>query len=275
MLDVGDQVGLEFAVSPNDARIVITTIDFARWPLHRVTWVEDFGSHAHKSVIFDADLPTDAASLIEAAPAGWPWGWHDGHPVLYDFPVCALQAGDGFLAAYNPRVVDPSTGSRIVNYPRCYGGAVTSGGVFCTSSFTARALDWYDWNGKELKSWALPEDTIACDSDPSPSATSVLAFCEYNIYTRKSSGPITQQFLFGPGPSLPQSLAQAKFLRWLDDDLVLESRTLGDPMARSSAVYIWSLSRQAVVAGPITIPGWYFAPRQWFYPMPPPTRLLT
>jgi hypothetical protein len=206
---------------------------------------------------------------------GWPSRWHGGQPVVYDFPVCALQGGDVFIAANHPRVVDSSTGSRVVNFPRCYGGAITPRGVFCTSSFSARTLDWYDWTGKQVKAWPLPEDTIACDSDPSPSGSRLLAFCQYNIYTRTSSGPITQQFLFGPGPSLPQSLAQPAFLRWLDDDLVLESRIVGDAVAPRSDIYIWSLSRKAVAAGPITIPGWYDKPVQWFYPAPPPTRLPT
>ncbi len=57
-LDAGVQRGLEFAVSPDDLRMVITTVDFSKWPLHRVTWVEDVGTRANRVVLFDAYQPT-------------------------------------------------------------------------------------------------------------------------------------------------------------------------------------------------------------------------
>ena len=273
-VEVGDQVGLEFATSPDDSRIVMTTIDFAKWPLHRTTWIEDAATRANKTVIFEADLSTDPSVLANGTSAGWPWSWQASRPVLYDFPLCLTLGGDQFIALSFPRVVDPSTGNRLVSLPKCYGAALTTGGGFCTASFTARSLDWYDWTGKQINSWALPQDTEACDADPNPSRSRVLAYCSYNIYRRASPGLISQQFLFGSGPSLPRGIAQPVSLRWLDDDLILESRTLSDPAGYRSAIYIWSLSRQAVVAGPITIPGWYNSPRQWFRSAPPPTRLL-
>jgi hypothetical protein len=274
-LDVGDQVALEFATSPDDSRIVVTTIDFAKWPLHRTTWLEDAVTRANRTVIFEADLSTDANVLASGTSAGWPWGWEGSRPILYDFPLCLTLGGDQFIALSSPRVVDAATGNRLVNLPKCYGGALTPAGAFCTASFTAHALDWYDWSGKQVSSWTLPDDTIACDSDASPSRTRVLALCEYNIYTRKTSGPITQQFLFGSGPALPSGIAQPMYLRWLDDDLILESRTVSDPTGYRSEIYIWSLSRQAVAAGPVTVAGWYNRPRQWLNSWPPPTRLLS
>lgn len=282
VLDVGDQVGMEFAVSPDDTLIVVTTVDFAKWPLHRTTWVENFPTHTNRSVIFDADLPTDATTLGQDAPTGWPWGWQVGRPVLYDFPICALIGGDAFVAASHPRIVDPSSGSRLVSFPACVGGNITTGGVFCSTApsasdnpFTARALSLFGWAGTQSASWALPYDTVACDADLNPSANRVLAYCLPNIYTGSiPQGTRTEQFLFGPGSSLPQGMEQPVFLRWLDDDLVLESRTLNDPAGYRSAIYIWSLSRQEVVAGPVNIPGWYNRPRQWFNSTPPPTRLL-
>jgi hypothetical protein len=166
-------------------------------------------------------------------------------------------------------VVDASTGNGLVTFPECYGGSITFGGAFCTSSFTARALDWYDWTGKKINSYPLPYDTVFCESDLNPSATRVLAYCQNNIYTG-SLPPNTKtlQWLFGAGPSLPSDIQQPVFLRWLDDDLILESRTISDPSGYRSSVYIWSLSRQAAVAGPISIPGWYNGTA------PPPARLL-
>jgi hypothetical protein len=275
-LVVGDKVGLQFAVSADDTRVVITTIDFAKWPLHRTTWIQDVSTGANKSVIFDADLSTDANNLAAGTSAGWPWGWQGGRPVLYDFPLCLLVGGDVFIALSSPRVVDPSTGTRLVNFPHCYGGAITAGGVFCTSSFNARSLDWYDWTGRLIKSYPLSYNTIACDSDLNPSGDRVLAYCQNNIYSGTLPPDVkTLQHLFGSGPSLPQALAQPVFLRWLDDDLVLESRSISDPVGYRTDVYIWSLSPQAMATGPITIPGWYNGPRQWFNPRPPPTRLLT
>jgi hypothetical protein len=277
VLNAGDQVGLQFAVSPDDARIVITTIDFGRWPIHRTTWIEDVGTRANRSVIFDANLSTDENSLMFGASTGWPWGWQNGRPVLYDFPLCLVLGGDQFIALSYPRVVDASTGTRLVTFPKCYGGAITSGGALCTASFNARALDWYDWTGKAIKSWALPFDTVACDGDISPSGSRVLASCAYNIYApNPPSGPLPQQFLFGSGPSLPPGITQPRYLRWLDDDLILETRSVsGDPAGYVSTVHIWSLSRQAEVASTGLIPGWYTSPRQWFQAFPLPSRLLT
>ena len=274
-LDVGDQVALEFATSSDDSRIVFTTIDFGKWPLHRTTWLEEAVTRANKTVIFEADLSTDATVLAAGTSAGWPWGWLGSRPILYDFPLCLTLGGDQFIALSFPRVVDPATGNRLVSLPKCYGGALTSAGAFCTASFTAHALDWYDWSGKQVSSWTLPDDTIACDGDASPSLARALALCEYNIYTRKTSGPITQQFLFGSGPALPSGIAQPMYLRWLDDDLILESRTVSDPAGYRSEIYVWSLSRQALAAGPVTVAGWYNRPRQWLNSWPPPTRLLS
>ena len=269
VLDAGPKAGLEFSVSPDDARTIITAIDFGKWPLHRTTWIEDVGTRANKVVIVNTTLSNPAA----VGSTGWPWGWQNGRPVLFDFPLCVTLGGDQWIGLSYPRVVDPTIGVTLVKFPKCYGGAITPGGIFCTASFVARALEMYDWTGKRVKSWALSRDTVACDGDPSPSGSRVLAYCEYNIYTQRLSGPTTQQFLFGPGPALPKTLAQAQPLRWLDNDLMLETQTQNDG-TNQSAVYVWSLSRQAVVAGPIAIPGWYNVPRQWFNAEPPPTRLL-
>jgi hypothetical protein len=273
VLDAGDQLGLQFAVSPDDARIVITTIDFAKWPLHRTTWIQDVGTHANKSIIFDANLSTDAGTLGEGTSAGWPWGWQGSRPILVDFPLCLLVGGDMFIALSNPRIVDPSTGTRLVTFPKCYGGSIVPGGVFCTGSAHARTLDSYDWTGQLVKSWPVPYDTFACDSDPSPSGSRVLADCA-------NSGPVPPdvrrlQLLFGTDQPLPKGIAQPRYLRWLDDDLILETRSVSHPSDYGSTVHIWSLSRQTEVASTGLIPGWYNRPRQWFNPTPPPTRLLT
>jgi hypothetical protein len=268
VLDAGPKTGLEFSVSPDDARTIITAIDFGKWPLHRTTWIEDVGTRTNKVVIFNANLTNPPAMRT----TGWPWSWHNGRPVLYDFPLCITRGGDQFLALSYPRVIDPMVGATLVKFPTCIGGAVTPGGIFCTASFTARALDWYDWTARRVKSWALPQDTVACDGDPSPTGSRVLAYCQYNIYTRVTFGPIYQNFLFGQGPSLPKSLVHSQPLRWLDADKVLETRPNNDG-TKGSEIYIWSLSLQAVVAGPIAIPGQYDVPRQWFGAGPPPTRL--
>lgn len=277
-LDAGNQVGLEFAVSPDDTRMVITTIDFATWPLHRVTWVEDVGTHANRAVLFDANLSTDLSTTPGGGPAGWPWGWQNGRPVLFDFPLCVVLAGDQFFASHNPRIVDLS-GNRLVTFPFCYGGSITSAGVFCTGSFNSRSLERYDWTGQQISTYQLPYDTLACDADPNPSNTRVLVYCQRNIYsaaspTRIPGGQEGPEFLFGAGPALPQKMQQPVYLRWLTDDLVLESRALSGQSENRTDVYVWSLSRQDVVAGPVDIPGWYGGSRQWFSQTAPPSRLM-
>ena len=266
VMDTDSQVGLEFAVSPDDGRMVITTIDFGRWPLHRVTWIEDVATHDNKAVLFDGSLSTDTTMLFNEGPTGWPWGWHDGRPVLYEFIPCATLGGDQFFASYRPRLVDPSDGSTLVSFPECFGGTITPAGVFCTSSSTARSLDRYDWTGRQVAAYPLPFDTFACDSDVSPSGSRVLAYCLRNIYTdiaspartatpaRTSLGKEGPLFLFGSGPALPTDIEQP-FLHWLTDDLIIESRSASSGSGLD--IYFWSLNRQAAAGGPIRIAGSY------------------
>jgi hypothetical protein len=247
---------MEFSVSPDDARIVITEIDFKKSPLHRTTWIEDVGTHTHKSVLFDADLTAE-----NKTSTGWPWGWHGLNPILYDYPLCVVVGGDQFFALNHPRVVDPATGNRLVSFPDCYGGTITVGGVFCTISpsasdnpFTARALDWIDWTGKQVTQWPLPYQTVACNSDLNPSQTTVLASCQANIYTQPAGTDTHQhEFVFGPGPQLPAGIANDP-VRWLDNDLVLVPGSRATGAVYTTTVAIWSLSRQQQVAGPVDVP---------------------
>jgi len=267
-LSVPDQVAVEFAVSPDDTRIVITEIDFRKSPLHRTTWVEDLGSHAHKSVLFDAVL-----SGGNITSAGWPWGWHAGNPVLYDYPLCITGGGDQFFALNHPRVVDPATGNQLVTFPDCYGGTITDGGVFCTTSpsasdnpFTARALDWIDWSGKQIRRWPLPYQTVACQSDLKPAHTTILANCQPNIYAQPAGADTHQrEIVFGTGPQLPAGIANYP-VRWLDNDLVLvpgqratgavssDSYCPGCPLY-ANTIAVWSLNSQKQVANPVDVPG--------------------
>jgi hypothetical protein len=251
---VPDQVGIEFAVSPDDSRIVITEIGFGKLSLHRTTWIEDLGTHLHKVVLFDADL---TSANNEAA--GWPWGWRGPDPVLYDFPTCvAGLGGDQFFALNHPRVVDHITGNRLVSFPECYGGTITDGGAFCTSSFTARTLDWFGWDEKLIKQFPLLLQTVACDSDLNPAKTSVLASCQPNIYTQQSpvannnNGP--RQYQFGSGPQLPVAIANAP-VRWLDDDLLLAPGYRAAGSAWIHTMAIWSLTSQKQLVAPVDVLG--------------------
>ena len=281
-LAIGNEVGLQFATTPDDSRIVFTTVDFARWPLRRTTWIEDAVTRANKTVIFDGDLSTNQNVLMRGTSASWPWGWHGSSPVVYDFPLCMTLGGDQLISLSHPRVVDPSTGFTLVAFPECYGASITTAGVLCTTAprvagnpFTARTLTWFAWSGSVSRSFALPYDTELCDSDVSPSASRVLAHCERNRYTDPHGASITPQLVFGNGPAIPRGMQYPTSLRWLDDDLVLESRSLTDPSGYWSGIYVWSLRKQTVVAGPVRLPGRYVFPRQQFNPWPPPTRLLT
>jgi hypothetical protein len=251
-LTVPSQVGIEFAVSPDDTRIAITEIDFRKSPLHRTTWVEDLGTHAHRSVLFNADL----TSATNQSP-GWPWGWHGGNPVLYDFPLCVIRGGDQYFALNHPRLVDTG-GNRLVSFPECYGGTVTEAGVLCTRSFTARALDWLDWSAKQVAEWPLPFSTVSCDSDLNPAQTRVLASCQPNIYTGNPPGTGTgpKTFLFGSGPKLPGAIASpGQNVHWLDNDLVLAGNVRYVAPGYVTTVVIWSLSLQKQVAAPVDVPG--------------------
>lgn len=259
-------VGLEFAVSPDDSRMILTTIDYATWPLHRVTWIEDVATHAHRTTLFDADLSTDLNKVDGAGSAGWPWGWHAGKPVLFDYGLCIGLGGDQFIASHYPRLVDPVTGNWLVTFPECYGGTITQVGVFCTPSVTAHSLERYDWTGHLTATYPLSVDTIFCDSDASPSGNQVVAWCQRNIYTASAERPggPGPQYLFGAGPALPPVPAFTN-LRWLDDDLVLVTNGIDDSSGQHhSTVSIWSMSRQTVVAGPVVLPGWY----SWVDPSP-------
>jgi hypothetical protein len=259
-LQISDQAVMEFSVSPDDQRVAVTEIVFARSPLHRTTWIENLGTHAHRSVLFDGDINAEVNS-----PTGWPWGWHAGYPILYDYPLCAVTGGDQFFALNHPRVVDPATGSRLVNFPQCYGGSITGAGAFCTSSFTARTLDWYGWDGRLIRQWSLPYETLACNSDISPSQIVVVANCQPNIYTQSPGETVRQRvFVFGAQQPIPVALSDSGF-HWLDDDLVLvmgsrKTGFVGDPNCATCPIYtntvaIWTLSEGKRVVGPIDVAG--------------------
>jgi hypothetical protein len=69
----------------------------------------------------------------------------------------------------------------------------------------------------------------------------------------------------------PQAMTTKAFTQESAAGPAIDGRGALDRVAKR----IWSLSRQGVVAGPITVPAWYDVPRQWFDAEPPPTRLLT
>ncbi len=229
-----------FAVSSDDRRIVITEITYSAWPLHRTTWVEDLGTHANRTALFDGSVTG------QVLPTGWPIGWHQGFPVLFDSVVCTQGGGPGLADKYDFRLVDPKSGSRVVDFGVCRGGDVAVGGVLCPAG--DGSLQSLDWAGVSRATFSQPNPGGYCAMSLSQNAAMVLAECLTN-------GPGQDQFLPGSGRSLPSAIAHATELVWMDDDHLLVS-----DLSAPGQFSIWSVSEQRLVSGPMALP----APTEWY-----------
>ena len=124
-----------FAVSPNDARIAVSVIDYSTSPPRMRMYVEDLASGGNHIDLFDS------SSVYE-----WPVGWHGGDLVVAVGRAFSLgdapnpyQAVDGYL------LVDPATGKRIstIGSASCQvTGWLSPAGTACVGSAGIGAIDW-------------------------------------------------------------------------------------------------------------------------------------
>jgi hypothetical protein len=134
-LDVSPGVEVAFAVSPDDKRIAIGSLDFTRSPVH-VELVTDSLAGGDRKVIYDSDT-----NYV------WPVAWHGGLLVLaHSYGAFLEQALKAAPAMDNPywaisyHVVDPATANRAVLMGSCtVSGPLSPVGSACIQG---GAIDW-------------------------------------------------------------------------------------------------------------------------------------
>jgi hypothetical protein len=148
----GPKVHAAFAVSPDDARIAVTLLDYSVDPVQLTLYVEDLGG-AHHAVIF-----TSTTKYV------WPVAWRAGQIVVanYGAPPFSSQAiaytnGSRLLDPYGPNpygaisyhVIDPVTAVRAV----IVGGGGVSGLLSRAGSAMVQ-VGSVDWTGAYV-SWPM------------------------------------------------------------------------------------------------------------------------
>jgi hypothetical protein len=134
-LSVAQGVEVSFAVSPDDTRIAIGSLDFRTSPVH-VELATDRLAGGDRKVIYDSD-----SNYV------WPVAWHGGLLVLaHAYGAYADQALKAAPAMDNPywavsyHVVDPVSANRVVLMGSCtVSGPLTPVGSACIQG---GAIDW-------------------------------------------------------------------------------------------------------------------------------------
>lgn len=200
-----------FAVSPDDARIAVSVIDFApRTPV------------VHLSVGPLAGPLTEI--FTSASEYLWPVGWHAGKLVAAQGPTVSLGGWEGFNP-YSARfyyVIDATNGDRLAaiggsGMDTCPPtGLLTAAGTACylSTSFGGRSGGYSisDWTGYRYLPPAAASWSAAASVGQSPNSITVAVCCEANA----SSG----RFLVSRGPGGPLTvplLGQASdWACWID-----------------------------------------------------------
>jgi hypothetical protein len=158
-LGVAQGTEVAFAVSPDDSRIAIGTLDFRRSPVH-VQIATDSLAGGSQTVIFDSDT-----NYV------WPVAWHGGLLVLahaygpYVEDVAKVAPGaDNPYFAVSYHVVDPSTARRVVLMGACtVSGPLSPVGSACIQG---GAIDWSgnttDWGNQN---WGAISSAAAISQD--------------------------------------------------------------------------------------------------------------
>jgi len=110
-----------FAVSPDDRRIAVATVDYSSSPAATRLYVEDVaggGNHV--------ELPFPVAAAV------WPIGWHDEELVVaVGSPPVQSVAGNPYGTFAGYQVIDANTGSRLATVACNPAGALTPAGTAC------------------------------------------------------------------------------------------------------------------------------------------------
>jgi hypothetical protein len=260
-IDGSAQAHAAFAVSPDDLRIAVTTIDYSKIPPTRHLYVSDL----------------DGTNRSEVAVTGnayvWPVAWHDANLVLAignasPVPVASpdgvhpwcdpssppCTADNPYGAAHGFELVDPGTGKRLANLgsDQCQPiGLLTSAGTLCREGWAPGGLITQTQECKptittclRLAGWtgAFTEWTTLATvwiGALTPSATQMAGCCNVdaiNVYEARSAGGGVTRIHNSASP-----------IAWLDDYSLIYQ-----PF-NSTAKQVFSMTSGADV--PIAAPG--------------------
>lgn len=161
-LPSGPRLQAGFAVSPDDRRIAVTTVDYAASPAATRLYTEDVsggGDHV--------ELPFPVAATV------WPVGWHDGGLVvaLGSAPVQNVAANPyGTFAGY--QLIDAGSGARLGSLACNPAGPLTPAGSACLSG--GSPLQVQDLSGRTRSLDGTPAGVVSAAE--APDGTRV-AFC--------------------------------------------------------------------------------------------------
>jgi len=148
-LSFGVNSAAVFAVSPDDSRIAVVTIDASAQPFKIALSVGPLQS-----------LPgTQIYSTTDRSYSLWPVGWHADQVVVARVPACTQGGGPftGFPVEYH--VVDAQTAARTATIGALDGCRTVSlpspAGALCEDTRTQR-LNLLGWDGRAQSSWADP-----------------------------------------------------------------------------------------------------------------------
>lgn len=205
-LSVGDRMEAAFAVSPDDATIAVSVLDFSRSPVHLLLYTANLrGGDRH--VIFESD--TDYV---------WPVAWHQGLIVLahangphVEDALRAAPARDNPYWAVSYHLVNPADATREVLMGQCTAsGPLTPAGSACIQG---GSIDWagsarfsgntHDWGAISAAASISPDGTYVAAADPGN-------FGQLDFW--REEGTIAT---FVDGPGAPE------WAGWIDDTHVI------------------------------------------------------
>lgn len=238
-LQLGAGMEGAFAVSPDDARIAVSVLDYNRTPVHVLLYVEDL-KKATRQVIFESE-----------SDYVWPVAWHQGLLVLahaygayVEDALKAAPAKDDPYWAVSYHVVDPATATREVLLGACtVSGPLSPAGSGCIQG---GSIDWagntrpwstHDWGSISAAASLSLNGGYVAAADPDNPA---------RLDFWRSDGSIVTS-IDGPGPS--------DWAGWLDDVTVVVGSATSS--AQTRVVTLTS-------AGPVVVnvdAGGYYAAR--------------
>jgi hypothetical protein len=218
-----------FAVSPDDGRIAISVIDYARQPPVTHLYVEALPGGTSPTEIF-----TSNSVYV------WPVGWHAGKLVLAVGPATAQYAGGDPYGSYTgDHIVDPATATRLStlcgsNMPM---GSLVPAGSLCMATDHVLSEGW-SGSRRSLGTGCLalaPSGVhVACSADVAHSGSDM--------------------FLVEPSGSRVAIAAKGWSPGWIDDENVVVAADCCGPSSKYFSVF-------NVVTGaqyPITVDATFF-----------------
>jgi hypothetical protein len=152
-----------FAVSPDDRRLAVATIDYSQAPAALSLSVEDVGGGGH------VDL------LASTGPYEWPVGWHDGQLVVAMGSAATQNVvGNPYGTFSGYQLIDAATGARLAAIQCAPAGALTPAGTACIGSSGPPEIEDFAGRSHSVDGGGTP--LVALSAAEAPDGARV-AFC--------------------------------------------------------------------------------------------------